>query len=572
MPVFNGPPPDSAVSTRPDPDGARRNERGVLSLGDWRFQLPAEAFGSVLVLGGLGKHLEEVLEAQCDRLTVASSLREARKHADHGFDLIVLQGSRAVQLLSSKDALQAILELAAPHGFVYTEVTGRRRTAKVRKRFERLPNQLAITDELLCWLAGPRRGFRVMVPATDRRMIRYLCGSVLCGLSLKARTAMAVSRLAARLGLVRFLIPGRAFILRKAGADGVDRPARSIAIELAARSGIEIPLHRSAFLARGSFDSNKGAFFLFPPGAESPELVLKFARAPKYNGRLDREYEALRAVARGGWVADGTYPQALFRESHLGLAVVGQRVAMGAPFRSRSRATADCAYVASAIEWITDLGEGSARGPRRPGPGLRQRFEQLWVDFQKTYGQPAAERRWLANAIQPLLDDGDRVPPVFQHGDAHLGNILINRAGIVMLDWEACDAEGVPLWDLFQFMSGVASWAGRLAGERDPVTAYEQLILTRSAYSALQSKSVSRYCRRIGLGAELVPALFYAGWMHRAMRQARWTRGPLVDAKYYRLLSACIRAESASDGAPPAFLPTMVEPRAPDPASLRSAS
>ena len=51
---------------------------------------------------------------------------------------------------------------------------------------------------------------------------------------------------------------------------------------------------------------------MFPETGDHPELVIKVARTPAQNPRLENETAALRALARTRWIDRGSAPLALF--------------------------------------------------------------------------------------------------------------------------------------------------------------------------------------------------------------------------------------------------------------------
>jgi hypothetical protein len=63
--------------------------------------------------------------------------------------------------------------------------------------------------------------------------------------------------------------------------------------------------------------------------------------------------------------------------------------------------------------------------------------------------------RWAAHGLrQDLVDTLPPVPAVVQHGDVFGENVMLqNDGGFAVLDWESAREHGLPLWDLFYFLT-----------------------------------------------------------------------------------------------------------------------
>ena len=133
---------------------------------------------------------------------------------------------------------------------------------------------------------------------------------------------------------------------------------------------------------------------------------------------------------------------------------------------------------------------------------------------------------------------------VVQHGDPGTWNILVRRnGGISLLDWEAGEPKGMPLWDLLYFMRSFGCWISRTGGRHDALASFSHHFVSGASQLSTQLiLSTRRYCHSVGLDSGLVEPLFYTCWMHRALKESTRIPAHLADqAHYFRLLQLCLR-------------------------------
>ena len=178
-----------------------------------------------------------------------------------------------------------------------------------------------------------------------------------------------------------------------------------------------------------------------------PELVVKITREPGHNDRLLNEERALREVARRTLVDPGAAPEVLFSAEHGGLRLVGESAIEGTLLtESASPHAADDAY-----RWLIEL---SVRSAQQVADAASRRA--AWIE-----GSSAASIGPMTARLDKATPDRgrpaahreiDALPIVFAHGDAAAWNVLVQpNDRVAFLDWEAADAEGMPLWDVFHF-------------------------------------------------------------------------------------------------------------------------
>ncbi|MEZ4713586.1 MAG: aminoglycoside phosphotransferase family protein [Caldilineaceae bacterium] len=334
-------------------------------------------------------------------------------------------------------------------------------------------------------------------------------------------------------------------VLQGAGAVELTQHPPRYLRQIATADGVDLNGLRWGLSASGEYSSRKLLFFLFdrhisaPDTAPAePKYVVKMVRDPIFNARLENECRSLRLLNEHGVGDAETLPQVAFAGHHDGLALVGETAVTGVPFRSATHYTADCPYGRAAIEWLTDMAVRTTNPighPQDVGGVLRGLFEQ----FDEIYQIKSEQRTFLANQIARIEQSRAPVPLVFQHGDPGTWNMLATPGGrVAILDWEAAETNGMPLWDLFYFLR---SYTVGAAGVHDSIAGFRQQIFADTPLRRLFSATTTRYCQQIGLDLHLAESFFYTCWMHRALKEA--TRLPVArlgQGHYVNLLTTAI--------------------------------
>lgn len=552
------------------------NPNGDLSFADWRFLLPDLRFESVLFVGApsapalaaLARTVGTVVVAAPDPTALARVRADASVRgltdvhpllvtlparlpfAEGSFDLVVLgEGAVTSRALVDAEFADELARVLCPEGTIYLGLDRRIDTLRARRWTARLLARGFDAPQSF-WLMRRRAGgLRLAFPLAATRAVQYAFDDVLYANSRKAEALRWIGRCITRAGLHRHAVPDRALVFNRRRGQLRPRrhlpgPARYLSA-LAADAGVDLGSFDPGFFARGGYDSNKVAFFLFREAVPTPDVIVKMTRAPRYNHRLEAEHRALTDLRARGLADDGSYPESLFFGHHHDLAVLAQRVVPGAPFRTRTRGDPGCRYAKSAIAWIHALGARSAQPAADPSQ-LQRTLLELLTRFTSIYSLSATEHAFLRERVESLGSLPAAVPTVFQHGDAGTWNVVVtadHRAAF--LDWEFSRARGIPLWDLVDFLRSFGSWAARAGGETNMVRAYTTRFLAPSPFSELQADAVRAYSASVGLPREAVEPLFFACWMQRAVREAAWTRAPLGEAMYVNLVRACIQQRDA---------------------------
>jgi aminoglycoside phosphotransferase (APT) family kinase protein len=377
-------------------------------------------------------------------------------------------------------------------------------------------------------LAGTRWERAAAVLAGRVRSLRRepSCGTQ-CGRGSPARAARGGG----------FSAPGRYGVFAGAAAAG-DGPPRYLR-EIAAANGVVLDGYRWAFRTSADYASRKMLFHLKAPRPGGADYIVKMVRAASFNPRLENEFRVLRLLARSPAPADGSIPQAAFIGHHAGLAIVGETLIDAAPFTERSCLAPDCRYLRAALAALTRLAADRDNGRASGAGGAMARLYSQFCDF---YSPHHDERRFLAARLDVLQAMMPRLPAVVQHGDAGVWNMLARPDGsVALIDWEAADTEGVPLWDLCYFLRTYAVAAHRARGGRGHLPAVNEIFVSSSRLHAAAVAAFQAYRERLTIPQEVIEPLFYLCWMHRAVKEAsRLPASRLPASRYLAVLRLLI--------------------------------
>lgn len=303
--------------------------------------------------------------------------------------------------------------------------------------------------------------------------------------------------------------------------EGPPRYLRSIA----QKAGINLDNSGWGLSARGEYSSRKMLFFLFDRDQESggaqPNIIVKMVRDPIFNYRLENEAQSLQLLVEKGIFNREVLPEVIFSGHHAGLAIVGESVIEGVPFRQKSGATADCPYGKAALQWFLELGAATADAQAATPSEVGEALGRLLHRFLEIYQPTTEQHDFLAQQIAKLGQSGVPVPLVFQHGDPGPWNMLVTPHGrVAVLDWEAAEAAGMPSWDLFYFMRSYSLDAARKLGINKRLAGFKHQFLDDTPLSRLYIKTMARYCQATGLDGRLIEPLFYTCWMHRSLKES----------------------------------------------------
>ena len=322
--------------------------------------------------------------------------------------------------------------------------------------------------------------------------------------------------------------------------------------EIASSVGVDIDDYRWGLSARGDYSSRKVLFYLFGEENNAKDglgtgCVVKLVRDSIYNYRLENEYRALLLLEHNHFALDHSVPQVRFFGYHKDLAVLGESMIAGKPFRRQTKATAGCPYFRNGLDYLLELAAFTSDPSAASPASVSESLGVLLGRFLQIYKISPSHRALLEHQIESVKHNCDKFPLVFQHGDPGTWNALVLPPGrVTFLDWEAAEPQGLPLWDLFYFVRSYSIWVARSHGVHARIEGFDQQFLGDSPLSRLAIDTIKDYSERIALSEKLVEPLFYTCWMHRALKEStRLVPDNLEAGHYVNLLRWCIEHRTA---------------------------
>ncbi len=540
------------------------NLRGDMASADWRFLLPRLKFGSVLCLGVPALPTVFVLANMCESvLLVSTNRRRLRKAMDEGakrdlktvngllfsgsatlpcssgpVDLIYVSAEKRFRsFVADEPSCRELVRLLKPGGVIYFEERAtkqRRMSGEIKARLV----QNGLTGTQVFRLTPLNGELQTAIPAFDNVAAGYFESNVLPSPSLKSRLWE---------GFHQVFGGERYGVVTRCVKHEVNGHLPDYLASLAVEHGINADGYLWGMSAPGRYNTRKVLFYLLGRDSGMPELIIKLTRSSTFNLRLENEFRSLEDLSNRNIVDPQTYPRPLFFGHRGDLAILAQKCIHGKAFRQATKATLDCPYARAAMEWLMELGAGSANATVATPRRVSDTMTGLLKQFAGIYKLSDRDHAFLVEQIGVIAQSSAPFPTVFQHGDPGIWNVLAtDREGIAFLDWEAAELQGMPLWDVFYFLRSYGTWMARQRGNRDSLKSFNQNFLNSSALSSLLVRLVHRYCERIQLDTRFIEPLFYLCWMHRALKEAtRLTAARLEMGHYVSLLRMCIENRQA---------------------------
>lgn len=519
----------------PPGSGARKGE-----FADWLALLPGECAGRLLWVAPPERAVPDDLAAKM-QVTTAEHIDDVA--GERSFDLVATLAMRRMSDLAS---LTARLR---PGGQLYIEVDRPAAVARPRHLRRHLEG-LGYRNVRFFW---PLRGFsrpEVFVPLGDRRFQRYYLDRLMWRGALARRGLRSVLAILSQLGLFDAAVP-RFIAVASLGepttSAAVGVPGTTAGVLEAVRAdwsmlvGADPPPDRIGWIVQtaGTGLDRKLICTTWLNEDPEPRAVIKVARTPRADTRVESEHKALGLVHRYAQHPTIQVPRPFGRTDLGGRPIAAESPVPGRPLTAyldqhpqfvdqmASRWTAW-------VDWLADLHARSSRPatPAETNDLLFHPLDTLHAELTLEPGEVKAIQRIRRSATD--LVDRHPLRVVLAHNDLGPSNVFVSDAGtpVAVIDWES-GGFGLPTTDLFYFL---ARFSDAVANGVRPVPGwdYHSLFLTGllgtpsvdEGPARLVQDWTQRYQSRLDISSEWLPILFVAGWvMH-----ARNDRRKLIDA------------------------------------------
>ena len=467
---------------------------------DWRFLLPSERLSRVGYVDSVPHDEGRVLAELGTEVTSGPGV-------EHEVDVLVTD-------FRSPDSWRAIGSLGVTEEDVWVlGRVGRLRASPwsrmARHSLWRLKRRVVaqgLVVEDIFWHAPNRERCSYIVAIDDRRAVADMLKRY-HGVPY-GRLKSLVARVLHTAGCVTLIAPDLTVVARprRTGEDSSgDRGAATPPSGLGAgpATSRDYPSH---LLVTPWFEASRHVLCLYMDSRGSLTAVAKMPRRPGDIHGIRHEAEVLRALARTEALA-GHLPVVLE------LSVAAKPYLLETALRGKA---ADPGTVRTHGDGILEAGlDFIARLPTTSSTTsdttwFTRLIEEPLSDIATRVAlpsMPALVQETLVR-LEPLRHRS--LPLVAEHGDLSHPNLMLDKRGhLLAVDWERSNLRGVPGHDLFFLLQYVAEARHNVFERAGQLAAFDNAFVGPTAWA---QPWVQRYVGRLGLNAEILPALLLATW------------------------------------------------------------
>lgn len=349
------------------------------------------------------------------------------------------------------------------------------------------------------------------ITPVDRDVLRYAMRNLTGRSSWRQRLSRLVTFAPGFTAAIRRLAPTVGLLARRPGA----RPTCAWAFNI----GDHEPGGSTLVQINWRQPPNGTILHCFPLGHAAPAFVVKVAWNRDRTHTLYREAYALQMLGRAARSASVCIPSVV-------------RLSTGGPHAALVQTAVPGRLSASALRGF----------PRRFRPLLEQLTVWLAAWNRITLKEKVLDESFIArNLLEPLsivgralpeaVFYGDRLvlkaqshagislPSVAAHNDLTMWNVLVQSpCGLGIVDWEAADADGVPMVDFFYAATDAAA---ATAGYRDRLAALRNCFTAGGTLRHIVRLQERHLQQTLGLSPAASLICFHACWLHHAANAVR---------------------------------------------------
>ena len=271
----------------------------------------------------------------------------------------------------------------------------------------------------------------------------------------------------------------------------------------------------STVLVTPRFRASRHVIFLVLAASRGePVLVIKVPRLAGDPRGIQREaanLRAARALRTGGF---DSIPRVMACEPYGDRWMLVETALGGRPMDPSlvRRKLAACCH--AVLDWLAGVQPPDRAMAADDEDWLPRLIERPLRRFEEVFPVSAEEARMLRTTREVVSTlHGVNFPLVFEHGDLSHPNVLVRRDGRAgVIDWELAEPHGLPVQDLFFFLTYAAFAAGKARRDGRHVPAFHAAFFGQNAWAR---RYVLAYARRLQLPLEALTPLLVACWARR---------------------------------------------------------
>ncbi|MDA2912734.1 aminoglycoside phosphotransferase family protein [Acidobacteriia bacterium AH_259_A11_L15] len=173
-----------------------------------------------------------------------------------------------------------------------------------------------------------------------------------------------------------------------------------------------------------------------------------------------------------------------------------------------------------AADWLAQLHTATRARTAAIDSLLKQHALNTIQEFASIFDLSKSERNYL-NGLGDRLDAATGGGVSVQHGDFCRHNILVSRNSrrteVAVIDWTFSKRAGLPLHDLFFFLTTYFLQVRKHHGITGFIRAFADTFLDRNTYSSIVKRCLTGHCRQLNVDVSMVETLFAMFLVERAV-------------------------------------------------------
>jgi len=190
----------------------------------------------------------------------------------------------------------------------------------------------------------------------------------------------------------------------------------------------------------------------------APILVVKVPRLRGNNQRLDREADNLHHVQNARNGGFDSIPRLIANEDFHGYRLLIETAVQGQTMKPAMVRRLPEKCLQAVYHWLVELNLTTVTSSKYEFDWFARLVDTPLDDFQRLLPRLSGENRLIERTrtiARTLQQSG--IPLLFEHGDLSSPNILIEgEAKVGVVDWELANPKGLPVVDLFFFLTYMA--------------------------------------------------------------------------------------------------------------------
>jgi aminoglycoside phosphotransferase len=300
--------------------------------------------------------------------------------------------------------------------------------------------------------------------------------------------------------------------------------------------GISRPINIHYMCIPGSIEGGSTSFLAFIDKHIKPVFITKIHRNINTKEKIHFETSTLKYLEKHGGSVSITVPRLLLKAKISQVWILVFSILEGKPMSIlvRNDGTPDLENATMnlkmATQWLAQLHKVTS-------DNIAEHFEmkkngvKAIYEYMEIFDLGENEKNYLNNLIRELkiLKTNNAF---IQHGDFCRHNILISNVSrkktIGVIDWSDCSLMGIPLYDLFFFITTYYLQARKHSGIFGFIRAFENTFYNDTAYGKIVKEIILQHCNDVGIDKKCIKTLFGLFLIKRAIIEYHQNRRSAV--------------------------------------------